>query len=66
MRELISRALNHAGYIDTEPTEENITNCFLDYVDAGIWHNLDFDEAREDIADGEITVKDMCHAILKL
>jgi hypothetical protein len=66
MENLIRKALDHAGYNHEEPTEGNITQCFLDYVDAGIWHNLDFDEAREDIAEGEISVKDMCHAILKL
>jgi hypothetical protein len=65
MTDLIHKALKRAGY-DCEPTEENLIECFLDYVDAGIWHNLDYDEAKEDIEDGEITIKDMCNVLIKL
>jgi len=65
MKEKIQRALDHAGY-NSEPTPENLTSCFLDYVDAGVWRNMDYDEAKEDIREGEITVPDMCRAITKL
>jgi len=65
MQQKIQRALTKAGY-DSEPTPENLTSCFLDYVDAGVWGNLQYDEAQEDIQDGEITVQDMCRAIMKL
>ena len=52
--------------IQREPTAQNLASCFLDYVDAGVWGNLDYDEAEEEIAEGEITVPDMCRAIMKL
>jgi len=65
MQQKIQSALTKAGY-DSEPTPENLTSCFLDYVDAGVWSNLQYDEAKEDIRDGEITIPDMCRAIMKL
>ena len=65
MQQKIQQALDKAGY-DGEPTAQNLTECFLDYADAGVWSNLDYDDAKEEIADGEITVSDMCRAIMKL
>ena len=65
MRELIQKALNRCGY-DGDPTEENLVNCFLDYVDSGVFGNLDLDQAKDLIEDGEITLKMMCSNLINL
>lgn len=57
----IKQALKAAGY-DSEPTEENLINCFLDYVDG---YGGDIEDAREDIADGSITINHMCNALIR-
>jgi hypothetical protein len=60
----IIKALDYAGY-DCEPTEYNLIECFRDYVDSGIWSNLDLEEADDMIASNELTVKQMCNAIIR-
>jgi hypothetical protein len=65
MKELITKVLDHCGYSHLEPTEENLINCFLDYVDTGAFGNLDYNEAKELIEDGEISIKTMCSNLLK-
>lgn len=65
MKELIQKVLDHCGY-DLEPTEQNLTECFLDYVDSGSFGNLSVEEAEEEIEDGEITLKMMCINLLKV
>jgi hypothetical protein len=65
MRELIQKVLDHCGY-EGEPTEELLIECFLDYVDSGVFGNLDYDEAKNLIEDGEISVKTMCSNLLKV
>ena len=65
MTNLIQQALSKAGY-DSQPTESNLVECFLDYVDSGIFSNLTSDEAEDMITDGEITVNDMCRALMRL
>lgn len=58
-RAVIAKALEKAGY-DCEPTEENLKDCFMDYVLSGAWSNLDIEEAQE------LTLYEMCHALIKL
>lgn len=58
---LVRQALDHAGYGHVHSTEENIKQCFLDYVDSGIWRNLSIEDIDE-----SITVEDMCKALLAL
>lgn len=45
-RSRIQRALQHAGYGHCEPTPDSLTECFLDFVEAGIWRDLDLEEAE--------------------
>jgi dimeric dUTPase (all-alpha-NTP-PPase superfamily) len=56
---MIKRALEKAGY-DTEPTEENLRECFRDYVDTGAWVNVE----EEDI--DEYSVEDILKNIMRL
>lgn len=65
MTNIIQQALIKCGY-DSQPTERNLTQCFLDYVDSGVFSNLTTDEAEDMIEEGEITVNDMCRALMKL
>ena len=65
MTNLIQKALTKAGY-DSQPTESNLTECFLDYVDSGVFADLTYDEAEDMIEEGEITVNDMCRALMRL
>lgn len=65
MEELIQKALSKAGYT-SEPTEENLIECFMDYVDCGAWNNLTSEDTLDDINLGLITVENMCMAILRL
>ena len=62
---LIERALINAGY-DCDYTVSNLIDCFMDYVDCGTWANLDLDEVNDMIAEGELTVDQMAHALIKL
>ena len=64
MSDLIQKALHKAGY-DSNPTEANLIECFLDYVAGGIYSNLTSEEAVDMINDGEITVKQMCVALIR-
>jgi hypothetical protein len=65
MKDLIQKVLEHCGY-EGEPTEENLIECFLDYTASGCFTNLDYDEAKDLIEDGEISVKTMCSNLLKV
>ena len=65
MKELIRKTLDHCGYTEDAATEENLFNCFLDYVDSGIFHDLDVEEAKDLIDSGEISLKLMCYNLLK-
>jgi hypothetical protein len=66
MKELITKVLDHCGYSHLEPTEENLIECFLDYAASGSFGNLDYDEAKQDIEDGDITLKQICYNLLKV
>lgn len=65
MKELITMALAAAGY-EGPPTPESLTECFMDYVAAGVWRDLDSEEAQDMIGAAEITPTDMCRALIKL
>jgi hypothetical protein len=57
--ELIQKALTVAGY-NCEPTEQNLRECFGDYVDSRIWSNVE----QEDVQ--EMTITEMCQGLLSL
>jgi hypothetical protein len=57
----IKKALKAAGY-DSEPTESNLIECYLDYFTA---YGGDIEEVREDIADGSLTINQMCNALIR-
>jgi hypothetical protein len=59
LQERIRKALDRAGYHELEPTENNLKECFLDYVAGGYYGNLTLEEALEEIEDGDITVNEM-------
>lgn len=65
MENFIRKALDRSGYTHLEPTEENLIECFLDYVDNGVFGNLDYDEAKQEIEDGDITIKQICLNLIK-
>lgn len=62
---LIARTLKHCGYDQDEPTETNLINCFLDYVDSGKFRDMDSEETKEEIEDGQITWTEICYNLLK-
>jgi hypothetical protein len=64
MDSLIRKVLDRCGY-DCDPTEDNVIQAFLDYVDSGIFRNLSLDEAEEMVKDGDITIEDICRNLLK-
>jgi hypothetical protein len=68
MQELIRKVIEHANYEieGTEPTEQDVINCFLDYVDCQYYRDLTVDEAKQMYEDGEITFKEICNNILKI
>lgn len=66
MKDLIRKVLDHVGYNEDEATEQNLINAFLDFVDSGSFPNLDYDEAKDLIEDGEISIKTMCSNLLKV
>jgi hypothetical protein len=66
MKELITKVLDHCGYSHLEPTEANLIECFLDYVDSGSFGNFDYEGAKEDIVTGDITLKGICYNLLKV
>lgn len=59
--ELFRKALDAAGYNHEPATEEAVRSCFADYVVAGYWSNLSY----EDIEDDGITVTSMCYSLIR-
>lgn len=57
---LIRRALDAAGYNHEPATPEALRNCFADYIDAGIWNNLEL----EDIDD--LSIAEMSWGLIRL
>jgi hypothetical protein len=62
MTSKIKQALKAAGYFEDQPTEANLIECYLDYLDA---YGGSIEEAREAIADGFLTVEMMCRTLIK-
>ncbi|ALS22278.1 hypothetical protein IJ22_19040 [Paenibacillus naphthalenovorans] len=62
MTNIIQKALTTSGYYDIEPTVSNLIECYLDYADA---YGGDIDDIREDIQNGDITVNQMCNALIR-
>lgn len=66
-QELFVMALDNAGYIDVEPTEEELRQCFLDYVDTGAWSNVIYEDNIPYSDNGEeISHREMAIALIKL
>ena len=63
--QLIQLALENAGY-DCEANANNLIKCFRDYVDDGAWSNLDLNEVDDMLQNGELTVSEMCKALIRL
>lgn len=59
---LIRESLEAAGYTDNEPTIENLIECYIDYA---VCYGGDVEEIREDIANGEITIQQMCKRLIR-
>lgn len=67
--ELFAKALDEAGYSDLSPIEENIIECFMDYVDTGAWENMFIQDGElccDDYDAEEITPRSMAIALIKL
>lgn len=60
-KKLVVKALQVAGY-DSIPTRENLIDCYLDYADC---YNGDIDNLRDDIANGDLSIKSMCNALIR-
>lgn len=54
------KALDRAGYHDTEATEKNVRECFSDYVDTGFFADLTLEEVDE------ISTEEICRALLRI
>lgn len=61
----IREALDAAGYHHASANYESLKSCFLDYVASGYWGDLEFEDAIEQIKQGEITAKSMIAALRK-
>jgi hypothetical protein len=66
MEKLIERVLDRCGYGYMEPTAQNIIDVFLEYIDHGIYPELDYDGVKQDIESGEITLEMICHNLLRV
>ncbi|WP_226035665.1 hypothetical protein [Aquibacillus saliphilus] len=58
MNNKIGQILERAGYIGKHD-EEGLIDLFLEYVDCGLFANLDWEEAKREIEDGDITIQDI-------
>jgi len=61
----IKMALENAGY-NGPYNEQTLIECFKDFVDAGTWSDLSLEEVEQDIQSGELTVNQMCNALIRL
>lgn len=61
MLEKIRKALETAGY-NSEPTTDNLIDCYLDYVSA---FGGCTEEAREEIEEGSLTLNTMCNRLIR-
>lgn len=60
--DMIQATLNKVGYFDMKPTEDNLRECFMDYVDYGIWSNIRYDDDDLD----EFSINEICRNLWKL
>ena len=60
-KHLFAYVLELAGYDSSEPTEENVRECFLDYVDAGYWRDLTQEEQEPHV----ISIEEICRAFFR-
>jgi hypothetical protein len=60
--ELIKATLDKVGYDFMKPTEENLRECFYDYVCCGVWSNISYDD--EDL--NEYSTNSICRNLWKL
>lgn len=60
--DMIQATLNKVGYFDMIPTEDNLRECFMDYVDYGIWSNIRYDDDDLD----EFSINEICRNLWKL
>jgi hypothetical protein len=63
MVELIKRSLDKYGYV-CEPIDDNLIQLFLDCAENGVFLNLNYDEAKEMVAEGDITIEKICAVLL--
>ncbi|MDF9760862.1 hypothetical protein OKW24_002635 [Peribacillus simplex] len=56
----------HINIYEGEATIENVIECFLDYVDSGAFGSIDYEEAKQEIEDGEITIDQICKDMLRV
>lgn len=56
---LIRSALNLAGYNHEPATPEALRGCFADYIDAGVWINLELGDKDE------LTIADMARGLIR-
>ena len=62
---LYAEVLEAAGY-EGEATIENVIECFLDYVDSGAFGSIDYEEAKQEIKNGDITIEQICKNMLRV
>lgn len=63
MADDIRSALDTAGYTHEPATEEALKACFLDYVAAGYFADLDLEDCMAEIENGAITTTDMIRSL---
>ena len=66
MEELISKVLNRTGYPYLEPTEDNLIYVFLEYVEHKVLKEFQYDQVKQDLEDGDITLKMICHSLMSV
>lgn len=57
---MIRKVFREIGYVDVESTVENLTAAFKDFVDQGVWSNLELDDVED------LTPLEMANGLLNL
>lgn len=58
--DLIRRALDKSGYDHESATPESLKSCFEDYVDAGVWGDLELQDIEG------LSISDMSRALINI
>jgi hypothetical protein len=66
MKQLVEKVLARVGYPHLEATEENLVNIYLEYVNNGIFKEVDATEVQNLINSGEITIKRICNDLFSV